>query len=420
MPRSTTSRLATTSVTFGRVSAASFTVDSPYRITATPPAYSSATACAPLSTTGVYAGQTATNDICQVQVRVGNANGLSQEGQILPPDEGPVTLNVMGVLVAPAGCGCETEQAPTEYDYVPKPTITSVSTSGAANLASEQGGTVITVHGTGLDPLTVEWADFGPPSLESSQDRCFVFMTGTEMQITAPAGPLTTDPLLVPFRVRTLAGQSSRVNVTFAGVPHVTRMVNTRNHTNLDGTYGALDTGGTPIRVSGTGFAGQLAVIQFVGRSGSPSFGTQYTFNVSGASSLGTQTVGQTAASVDVQLCTVSGCSNTVRGDRLYLYAPGNPDVTSVSPSSGPAAGGTQVTIDGHNLGCATGVFFGKTKAESFTPTPTAFYCGSTITLTATSPNGPAGKKVPVSVETVESFFSHTGHGITTADFKYK
>ena len=411
-----------TSVTFGDVSAASWTVDSPNRITATPPAYSPSANCAPLPATGVYEGQNAVNDICQAQVQVANSHGKSILGQILPPDEGPVTLNSLGVLVPPANCGCEIAQAPTEYDYVPAPTITSVSTStaGAANLASEQGSTIITVHGTGLDPLTIDWANFGPASQETSQNTGFVFMTGTELQITAPPQPLTTDPVTVPFSVRTLGGQSAATTVSYAGIPQVTGVVNTQHHKTLNGTYGAPDTGGTAIKISGKGFAGQLGVVEFTDTKSPFSTGTQYTFNVASDGSLSTRTVQQNPALVNVQLCTVTGCSHPVKADELYLYPPGNPHVTSVSPSSGRVAGGTKVTIDGNNLGCAIGVFFGKVKARSFTQTPALLDCGSTITLTATSPKGKAGAKVPVTVETIESYFANAGHGTSRAKFTYR
>jgi hypothetical protein len=113
--------------------------------------------------------------------------------------------------------------------------------------------------------------------------------------------------------------------------------------------------------------------------------------------------VQQNPALADVLLCTVTGCSRAVHADRLYLYQPGNPHVTSVSPPSGPAAGHTKVTIHGANLGCALAVFFGKVKASSFTQPAARLDCGSTITLLATSPAGNAGAKVGVSVETIES-----------------
>jgi IPT/TIG domain len=46
---------------------------------------------------------------------------------------------------------------------------------------------------------------------------------------------------------------------------------------------------------------------------------------------------------------------------------PPRPAVTSVEPASGPPSGGTQVTIHGQNLLDAGAVFFGTTRAQSFT-----------------------------------------------------
>ena len=57
------------------------------------------------------------------------------------------------------------------------------------------------------------------------------------------------------------------------------------------------------------------------------------------------------------------------------------PTVTSVSPTSGSATGGTSVTITGTNLSGATAVKFGSTSATSFTVT-------SANSITATAPAG--------------------------------
>ena len=410
------------SVTFGGVAAASFTVNSPYRITAIPPAFSPHTACSPLPSTGVYAGKNAANDICQVQVRVADTHGRSAAGRILPPAEGPIVVDTLGVLVAPPGCGCETEQAPTEFDYLPAPSITSVSTSsGAASLASEKGGTVITVRGKGFDPLTIDWADFGNPALGSSIGTNYVFLTGTEMQIVAPGQALTVDPQHVPFSIKTLAGQSAQSAVTYAGVPDVTAVVNRINSIRLHGTSGGPDTGGTPLHISGRGFAGQLiAPIEFADTTSPFSLGTQYTFTVNANTGLSTETVQQNPAIVDVRLCTVTGCSRNRPADLLYLYPPGSPRVTSVSPASGPAKGGTKVTIGGDNLGCPLEVFFGNAKAKSFTPVQALLDCDSTTTVRATSPRGRSGTRVLVTVRTIESYFTGHGRGTTIARFTYK
>ena len=249
----------------------------------------------------------------------------------------------------------------------------------------------------------------------------YVFLTGTEMQITAPRQALTVGQLSVPFSVKTPAGQSAPATVTYAGVPKVTAVVNTINSTQLDGTYGAPDTGRTPIGVSGRGFAGQLIPpIEFTDTKSPFSIGTQYTFTVKSNASVSTQTVAQNPAIVDVRLCTVTACSLGRPADLLYLYPPGNPRVTSVSPASGPAAGGTKVTIGGGNLGCPLEVFFGNVKAESVTPGKALLDCGSTTTLHATSPPGTRGSKVAVTVGTIESYFTGSGRGTTTASFTYK
>jgi hypothetical protein len=415
-----------TRVTFGGVNALSFTVDGPDRITATPPSLSSSTACAPLPSSGVFAGENRNNDICQVQVRVFSGAHSSAAGHILPPPEGPFAINSFGVQVAPSGCACELQPAPTEYDYVPVPRITSVSTSsGPASLASEAGGTVVTLHGVGFNPMTIDWVDFGGPALESSIDESYVFVTGTEIQIVAPPEPVTVEPAEIRLSVKSLAGTSPAApvaNATYAGVPQVTGVVNTTNSTQLNGVSGAADTGGTPIQISGSGFANQLiAPIEFADtqQTGS-SFGTQYTFTVNSDTSVSTQTVSQNAGLVDVEACTVSGCSLNRPADELWLYAPGDPTVSSVSPSSGPTGGGTPVSIGGQNLGCTLQVFFGSTAAESFTqPTVAGSDCGSTSALDAVSPAGTSGTSVPVTAETVESYFTGAGNGTSTADFSY-
>ncbi len=193
-------------VSFGGVKAKSFKVLSAYAIKATPPAYSSKTACAPLPKKGVYAGENARNDICQVQVTVSNAHGTSATGHILPPWEGAFKLNALGDQVAPRHCGCEIAPAPTEYDYAPTPSIRAVSIHKGAH-----GKTTVTIKGKGFNTLSIEWIDFGPASKGSSIDVNYLSVTGTKVHITAPR---TKKRKKVPVSVRTLAGKSAPVTVT--------------------------------------------------------------------------------------------------------------------------------------------------------------------------------------------------------------
>jgi hypothetical protein len=404
-----------TAVTFGGVAASGVTVDSPYRIAVTPPAYSARTACSPLPSGGVYSGEDARNDICQVQVRVSNRHGSSAVGRILPPLEGAIVLDAMGVLVAPPGCGCETAPAPTEYDYAPAPSITSVSTTTAdpGSLASEGGGTLITVTGQGFNPLTIEWADFGPPALESSMDTDFAYLSGTQMQIAAPGEPLSTEPVAVRFSVRSLAGQSSGSSVAYAGVPLVTAALNTAT-----GKNGAADTGGAPMAITGHGFDQAVGPLQFVDTS-TQALATQYTYTARTDSRISTESVASNPGLDDVEVCSVTACSLNPPADYFYLYPPGNPKVTSVTPATGPAGGGTKVAIRGQNLGCVTGVFFGTVAAAKFSNQQAELDCGSTTLVKAVAPAGKAGTKVKVTVTTVESEFTGSGHSSSTAFFSY-
>ncbi len=403
----------TTNVTFGGVAAARFQVLSPFEIRATPAAYSRSTRCAPS-----LPGESPTTDICQAQVRVSNDAGTSAIAKILPPIAGAIPPpGPMGVFGPPPGCHCEVVAAPTEYDYTPAPDITSVSTtpSDPGSLASEQGGTLITVTGRGLDYLTIGWADFGNPALASSEDFAFTYQTGTQAQIIAPAEPLTTDPRSVPFSIRTLAGQSPGLDATYAGVPVVTSAVTTAT-----GRDGGPDTGGTPIMISGRGFGQAVGPLVFAD-SVTPgnSTGTQYTYAVTSDTLIKTSTVQQNPALVDVEVCSVTSCSLNPPGDYFYLYPPGAPAVDSVRPASGPAAGGTKVTIGGQNLGCVTGVFFGTVPAEKFSNAKALLDCGSTTLVHATAPPGKAGSTVKVTVTTVESDFTGTGHSTSSARFGY-
>jgi IPT/TIG domain len=114
--------------------------------------------------------------------------------------------------------------------------------------------------------------------------------------------------------------------------------------------------------------------------------------------------VQQNPAIYQVEVCSVTGCSAFEQGannDSFYLYPPGNPVISSISPDSGPA--GTTVTISGQNLGCVTSVNFSGTAAETFSNGAAILDCGSPTRVTVTVPAGASGSTVPVTLTTVES-----------------
>ncbi len=75
----------------------------------------------------------------------------------------------------------------------------------------------------------------------------------------------------------------------------------------------------------------------------------------------------------------------TVYGSEVsFTTLPATPTISSISPSSGPTAGGTSVVITGTSLTGTTAVKFGSTNASSYT-------VDSATQITATSPAGSAG-----------------------------
>ena len=385
-----------TKVRFGGVPAGRFKVLSSSEILVTPPRYSRSVRCAPSQP-----GRSPATNVCQVQVQVTGPGGTSATGPIRPPLEGAQPpLNIMQVAGPPPGCRCEVTPAPTEFDYAPAPTITSVSTTRArpGSLASEQGTSLITVTGTGFNLLTMDWADIGDPSQEVSMvETGFSYLSGTKMQLIAFGQNQSTEPAGFPFSVRTLAGQSRPRPVIYAGVPEVTKAVDTAL-----GRNGAPDTGRSPITISGRGFGQAVGPIQFASAATAFVDSTQSFYTVRGDKTIVADTLQQQPDKVDVQVCSVSGCSLNPPADYFFFFPPGNPVADSVKPASGPAVGGTVVTVTGQNLGCVTGVSFGPVPARKFRNGKAFGFCGSTTEVIATAPPGAQGT-VKVTVTTVES-----------------
>lgn len=70
---------------------------------------------------------------------------------------------------------------------------------------------------------------------------------------------------------------------------------------------------------------------------------------------------------VDVRVTTPAGVSaNTPADDFTFLAVPPRPVITSVSPSSGPVAGGTLVTVRGTDLGAAENVQLSEDYVTAF------------------------------------------------------
>jgi hypothetical protein len=146
--------------------------------------------------------------------------------------------------------------------------------------------------------------------------------------------------------------------------------------TGVSPTFGPV-AGGTSVTITGTGFTGATGVLFGTKPATSFSVVSDTTITaISPAASAGLRNIFVTAA---------GGTSAIVAADHFTYIAP-KPTVTGVSPTSGPRAGGTSVTITGTGFTRATKVTFGGVVATSFSVV-------SAAKITAVSPAGSVGVK---------------------------
>jgi hypothetical protein len=392
------------------------------QITVTAPAESEGTTCADTVT--------ATKTVCQVTVTVTTPAGTSPAGSVLPEYSGKYAFDRYGFLAAPSGCDCEVTPAATEFDYLPAPTITSFTNSSRSvdgtAYANERGGTIETLHGTGLGLLGLEWVDAGPSQTYTSEDYNITYVSDDELRVALPAEPLTTTVSSVPVSVQTLASPnrgdlaSKTAPSTVAEVPFAPT-VSVSSVTASGPVAAGPVTGGTKLTLHGSGFTA-TSHVNFTDEGPDPfSVTRQYTVDVMSNTELTVTTPANNPGTDDVQVCNATRCSvqNHSR-DTFVFYPPGNPRLTGATPRSGPAQGGTVVTLTGANLGYTRTVYFGA-RAATIVPEPSLLDSGSTSTVVVKVPAGTAGTTVDIRVETLESLVtgSDLSPATTAARFTY-
>ncbi len=273
-------------------------------------------------------------------------------------------------VTAPAGSGNRDVRVTTPggtsdsvvgdlYSYIGAPRVTGVSPgSGPA-----AGGISVTI--TGTDFTADATVKFGANAATG-----ITVVSATQITATAPAG--TGD---VVVQVTTPNGTSTRSG--YDGFSYIAAPVITSISPNSGPTAG-----GTHFTITGTGFTG----VRSVNVGGVPlgpvwSINSDTQIDVTAPAGTGT---------VDVTVTTAGGTSATSANAQFTYVAA--PTVTSISPISGPLAGGTSVTISGTGFTGATGVKFGATPATGIT-------VSSATQITATAPAGSAGT-VDVTVTT--------------------
>jgi large repetitive protein len=275
---------------------------------------------------------------------------ISSATQIIAtsPAEAAGTVNV--TVTSPGGTS--TISPADQYTYAPAPTVTSITPAqGPA-----AGGTSVTIVGTGFSGAPV--VDFGATAATN-----VVVVSPTQITATSPVGAVGTVNVTVTAPGGTSA-TSAADRYTYLAAPTVTAI----------GPVQGPVAGGTSVVITGTHFTGATLV----------DFGTLPATNVVvvSATQITATSPAELPGPVDVTVTAPGGVSATSPADQFTFV--GAPAVTSLSPSAGPLAGGTSVTITGSGFTTATVVDFG-TKAA------TNLKIVSSTQITVTSPAGTAG-----------------------------
>jgi IPT/TIG domain len=279
----------------------------------------------------------------------------------------PATANgTVAVVVSTPGGRTALRPADLYSYFFAQPSVSGVTpASGPVG-----GGTAVMITGNALIGLTGIKFGANPAS--------FVVNSNASVTATSPAG---------------VGG--SKVDITVTG-PGGTSTVSASDQF----TYGPTVTGvspatgpqagGTTVTIRGAGFSGATAV----------TFGSvpATRFTVTSATVITATSPAGTPSSVAVTVTAPGGTSPTSTAD-LFTYIAPPPSVTGLTPSSGPAAGGTVVTLTGGSFTGATTVSFGGVPAATFA-------VSSATTITATAPAGTPTAVVAVTV---------TGPGGTSA-----
>lgn len=261
------------------------------------------------------------------------------------------------------------------YTYVaaPPPTITSVSPSSGTT----GGGTSVTLTGTGF-------ASGATVTLGGTNAAAVQFVSATQLTVTTP--PRTAGPVAVVVRNPDTQTGTMANGYTFAVAPAPTVA-------SASPKEGPL-AGGTTVTLTGTGFLAG-ATVSFGGTPGTA-------VSIASPTSLTVTAPAKTAAgAVAIEVKNVDNALGTLAAGYAYLD---KPTVTGVTPTSGPAAGGTTVKIAGSGFGSAPSVTFGGVAATSVT-------LSSATELSVVTPAGAGAVDVTVS--------SAGGDGTKTAAFTY-
>jgi hypothetical protein len=254
------------------------------------------------------------------------------------------------------------------YTYAPIPQITSVDPVRGP----ENGGNPITIYGSGFTGATAV-------TVGGAAATAVTVVDDATITATAPAGT----PGAANVMVVTPGGSISTSAYTYINAPAID---------SFDPSAGPL-AGNTSVELLGN----------YLAETSSVTFGGVAATIVSVAA--GSVTVSTPARAVGPAQIFLTTPGGTSQAPDVFMYT-ALPTVLSVSPASGPLAGGTSITIGGTGFAAATAVTIGGVAA-------TAFTIDSILSITATVPPRAIAGSVSVNVTTLggtsanNSFYSY-------------
>ena len=255
------------------------------------------------------------------------------------------TVAVTTVSTTLAGSSVLVTSVSTTPQTYSIPTVSGISpSSGPAT-----GGTIVTITGSGFT---------GVPEVDFGGVKATSYTVNSDTQITATAPPETGSVVTVTvFTPHWGTSATSATDMfTYTGATITTAPIVTAVSPSRSPTPQTPWSSG--VKITGTGFTGATNVYF----SGIP----PYQFSVESATEIIACIPMHAAGStVDVTVVTPGGTSAISPADQLtYIAAP---VITGISPSSGPATGGTVITIIGSGFTGADYVDIGSVGATSFT-----------------------------------------------------
>lgn len=308
----------------------------------------------------------------------------------------PAGSGTVNVTVTTPG-GTSAISSADQFTYFGLPTVTTVSPS----MGEQNGGDSVTITGTNFTYATA--VNFGATSVSFTIDSDTQITAITAFHVGGIVDVTVTNP-------SGTSATSSADQYGFYGTPSIT---------SINPTVGP-SSGGTSVVIAGVNFS-QTTQVNF-GVTPATSFTIDRSSQITAVAPAGTGTV-------DITVSNPLHTSTTSSADE-FTYA-ATPTVTNISPTTGPTAGGTSVTITGTNFTSDSTVRFGSTagtgvtvnSASSITVTSPA---GSgTVDVTVTTPGGTSSTSsadqyqygVPIIFSTTTLFNGNLG-GLSGADSK--